>query len=104
VRGIQISNSGLLRTLAAELGCYQQESENERVFTNRFGQQIKEDIMVFQRTEHIPAEGSARAIAKDYLKEALGLATGDVRDDIAEVLSHIEGVAPSPLFDKKGVI
>jgi hypothetical protein len=104
VRGIPISNSGLLRSLAIAMRCYQQVSENERAFTNRFGQQIKEDILIFRCTEHNPVEGDARTIAEDCLKRSLDLATGDVRDDIAEVLFHIADIAPSPLFDKKGII
>jgi SAM-dependent methyltransferase len=104
VRGIPFSNSGILKKLTEELHCYKWESENERVFTNRFGLLIKEDILVFRRTGQAPLEGSAREIAKEYLEKAVSVATGDVRNDVMETLAHLDDVKPSPLFNKKGII
>jgi len=104
VRGVPFSNSGILKKLAGGLRCYNQESENERVFTNRFGLQIKEDILVFRRTRQTPVEGNARGIAEEYLERAVSIATDDVKDDIAEALAHLGDIEPSPLFNRKGII
>jgi hypothetical protein len=104
VRSIPFSNSGILRDLAIGLRCFRKESENERMFTNRFGQLIKEDILVFRRTKDNPSGRNARDVAEDYLKRAVEIAGGDVRDDITEVLSHLNEIEPSPLFNKKEII
>jgi hypothetical protein len=104
VRGIPFCNSGILRETATALGCYRQESANERVFTNRFGEKIKEDILIFRHTGYSPAPGNARAIAGDHLRASLSIATGDVRDDVAAALSALNDIESSPLFDRKGII
>ncbi len=104
VRGVPFSNSGILKKLAQGIHCYNQESENERVFTNRFGLRIKEDILVFRRTGQAPLEGNARGIAEKHLERAVSIATGDVRNDITEALAHLDDIEPSPLFDRKGII
>jgi hypothetical protein len=104
VRGVPFSNSGILKDLAIGLLCFRKESENERMFTNRFGQQIKEDILVFRRTKDNASGGNACGLAGEYLKRAVEIAGGTVRDDITEVLSNLNEIGPSPLFNKKEII
>jgi SAM-dependent methyltransferase len=104
VRGIPFSNSGILKDLAIGLRCFRKESENERMFTNRFGQQIKEDILVFRRIKDNPSGGIARGVAEDYLKRSVEISAGDVQDDITDVVSYLTEIEPSPMFNKKEII
>ncbi len=104
VRRVPFSNSGILKKLAEGLHCYKQESESERVFTNRFGLRIKEDILVFRQTGHAPLKGDARGIAEEHLKKAISIATGDVRNDVTEALALLDDIEPSPLFNRKEII
>lgn len=104
VRGIPFSNSLMLREIACSSLAYHLESQNERFFVNRFGQQIKEDILVLRQIA-LPTCGShAREIAEKHLESALAAASGDVKDDIVDVLSDIEKIEPSPFFDRKDII
>lgn len=104
VRGIPFSNSSILLQVAQGLGSYIAEMSHERTFTNRFGKQIKEDILVLRKKNHCPEPGSARSVALCHLKKGLSLASGDVSEDIAEAIAVIDDIFPSPLFSKKGII
>lgn len=104
VRGIPFSNSAILRGLTLALGCFREESAHHRVFVNRFGQQIREDILLFRRTGDAPNEGNAHDIAEEHLKKALPLANGDPHEDIVDVLSDVRSITPSSLFCRKGII
>jgi hypothetical protein len=104
VRRIPFSNSAILRGLALALSCFHEESVHHRVFVNRFGQRIREDILLFRHTGSAPTTGSASDIAQEHLEKALSLANGDPRDDIVDTLSCVHSITSSPLFCRKGVI
>jgi len=104
VRGIPFSNSGILRDLAHSIGCYTSEGERFRVFLNRFGQSIREDIIILRYDGSQPVEGSARKIAETHLERALETANGDPHDDIIEALSDIPSIMPSQMFNRKGIL
>ena len=104
VRGIPFGNSKILKKLLVNLGCFQFISEYERVFLNRFGVQIWEDILILQKISVIPRDGKAYTIVEDELKSALSSAKADVREDISKALIELEQIKPSPLFSRKEVI
>jgi DNA modification methylase len=104
IRGIPFSNSSILRDLAASLRCFESEGERHRVFTNRFGQAIREDIILLRNRGTEPSIGSAHSISEKHLKNALNIATGDPRNDIFNALSELPAIKQSPLFSKKGII
>lgn len=104
VRGIPFSNSGILREIAISLGCFHLKGERHRVFVNRFGKHIREDILILSFSGNDPVRGASRKIAEKHLKEALSNADGDPRDDIITALSDITTISASPIFNRKGVI
>ncbi len=104
VRGISFSNSSILLQIAEEMGAYQKIAAPERVFINRFGVSIKEDILVLQMCGFPPQPGNARNIAQQHLQAALHMAQGDIAVDINDALTQIATIEPSPIFDKKGII
>jgi 16S rRNA G966 N2-methylase RsmD len=104
VRGVPFMNSAIIRQLALALGAYKQESNGERAFLNRFGQEIKEDVMAFRRTVPARIRACAVAIAQEHLLRAKAGASGEVRREIAEALEAVYEISPSPLFDKKEII
>jgi hypothetical protein len=104
VRGIPFSNSSILLQIAEEMGAYKKIATPERVFTNRFGMSIKEDILVLQMCGVPPQSGNARHIAHQHLQMALHLAHGNIADDINDALTQIATIEPSPIFDKKEII
>jgi len=104
VRGIPFFNSSILLQIAEEMGAYRKLATPERVFTNRFGMDIKEDILVLQMGGTPSQHENARGIAQKHLLKALHIAKGDVADDINDALTQIATIKPSPVFDKKGII
>ena len=103
VRRIPFCNSRMLREIAYSLGCFHFSGERHRVFVNRFGKSIREDILIMRLIGNIPSHGEARRIAEAHLKQALAFAGGEPRADIEAALSDLQTVVASPLFDRKGV-
>lgn len=104
VRGMPFSNSKILENIACSMNCYAAEMVHERVFTNRFGKTIKEDILVFRKIDKTPTTGNGRQVAYEQLEMAHSLASGDVYNDITEAISQVDEIQASPLFSLKGVI
>ena len=104
VRGIPFSNSAILREIADSLGCFRLEGERHRVFVNRFGKSIREEILVVCSTGAAPVEGTARHVAQGHLEGALQHAAGEPRDDIEAALSEIATISTSPILTRKGLI
>jgi SAM-dependent methyltransferase len=104
VRGIPFSNSRILIELAQGLLSYEQVTASERVFTNRFGKSIKENILVLRKANHSPVTGNARQVATSHLEKALQISEGDIAEDVRDTLAQMEVILPSPLFSKKGII
>jgi len=104
IRGIPFLNSSMLLQIAEGMGAYKKLAAPERVFTNRFGMTIKEDILVLQMCGIPSKHGNARQIAQQHLQTALHTASNDIADDINNALIQIDTIKPSPIFDKKGII
>ncbi len=75
----------------------------ERSFINKFGVDIKEDILVATKTNTSIQGNSARVIAKESLEKAFEYAPNDVKPDFQEIFKTIETVEPSPIFNKKNI-
>ncbi len=104
VRGIPFSNSAIIRDLASSLNCFQMEGERYRVFTNRFGKAIREDILVMSLLRIPPLAGEARGVAMKHLQDAFRGADGDRRNDISQALAEVSTINPSPILTRKGQI
>jgi len=103
VRGVPFFNAEIAARLAIEAVGYRLALRQERVFTNRFGQQIYEDILHFQKPcpqkpilHHI---NQARIIAKSVLQAGLEhVESDDVRSDLLDAIKKVPEVAPSPRY------
>lgn len=104
VRGVPFSNSAIIRQLGDSLGCFRLDGERHRVFVNRFGKAIREDILVMTSTGNVPVQGAARQIAQRHLEDALQRAHGEPRDDIVAALSEVSTISASPILSRKGLI
>lgn len=104
VRGIPFGNSAIVKALITQNDAYGDTSVHERVFVNRFGQSIYEDILVARRMGSSKQSGSARDLARSLLTGSIRAAVGDVRQDIEDALALSQSVTPSPLFDRSAVI
>lgn len=104
VRGIAFGNSAIAKALIERNGAYSLSVCHERVFVNRFGQSIFEDILIARRTGDPTVGESARAVASSVLRRTLDEADGDVRANLEEALGLIGSIQPSPLFNKATLI
>lgn len=101
VRGVPFYNGRLIAAVAGVTG-FELTTRQERVFTNRFGQSIFEDILHFRRSDSIKEDAlsEARYLATTCLSEAVEAAVGEVRHDILEAIKSAPKVLPSPLYDR----
>jgi len=104
VRGAAFGNSEIVASLIERSGAFAKPKSHERVFTNRYGQSIYEDILVAQRIGLPDESEQARGVAKTALLAALKDQVGDVRANIEEAIGLIDSVRPSPLFNKAALI
>jgi SAM-dependent methyltransferase len=104
VRGVAFSNSAIIRQVADSLGCFRLEGERYRVFVNRFGKSIREDILVMSTGGSAPTGGAARQIARLHLEDAVPRAGGEPRQGILVALSEISTILASPILTRKGLI
>jgi hypothetical protein len=102
VMGVPFYNGEIVTEVAhAALG-FDLLFRQERVFVNRFGQRIYEDILhLSPSTEGRPAVALelARDVALTFLAAASGIAAGETREQIRRAIGAAEAVSPSPIFD-----
>lgn len=99
VRGIQFLNGEIAARLAVDAVGYRLLLRQERVFTNRFGQRIYEDILHFTKGQSLLAgsQEQAREVALFILQQALTHASEQsVRDDLVDAIEKVTIVSPSP--------
>ena len=76
----------------------------ERKFTNKFGNSIKEDIIITTKTGELVKTLSGRNIALKHLENCLHTSTNGVFADITDAINNIDEVTASPIFDPKYII
>ncbi|MDR0379013.1 MAG: hypothetical protein LBI62_03565 [Candidatus Accumulibacter sp.] len=104
VRGVAFGNSKIVASLIERSGAFAKPKSHERMFTNRYGQSIHEDILIAQRVGLPDENEQARDVASASLSAALKNQAGDVRANIEEAIGLIDSVCPSPLFNKAALI
>jgi hypothetical protein len=101
VRGQRFENGTLLYGLGVGGAGFGLVRRHERVFINRFGERIVEDLLVFAKDTGFPKRGYelARALSVALLEKARENAPCEVARDIRGALANVERVAPSPIYD-----
>lgn len=103
VRKTPFYNSEIIAEVAAKVCGFKLGLKQERVFTNRFGQSIYEDILHFAPGDPAlpPAERDAevRRIAYRVLEETLGRCSDEVRNDIESARLAVPRVKPSQILN-----
>lgn len=102
VRGARIFNGEIVAQIGYAVSGFDLVLRQERVFVNRFGQRIFEDILHFSPpTADLGAEflTEARHVGKHVLEAALVAAPDRAKNDIRSALERLEVVKPSPVFD-----
>lgn len=103
VRGTRFFNGELAAELASECAGFGVERRQERVFRNRFGNSIHEDIVHLLPTGETPSEKHALAeaqnIAAQMLIAARPLAPAKEIAGLEEAIERVRGVSPSPMMN-----
>ena len=101
ILGTRFFNSEIVVEVAHRTLGFDLALKQERVFTNRFGERIFEDILHFIPPVHAPAPDfleQAREVAGEALKSACKLAPDKSQSTINEALEVLTNILPSSLF------
>lgn len=100
VRKTRFFNGEIMAALASRGVGLSFASRQERVFMNRFGEQIFEDILHFdvKKDSDLKPEGP-RAIAREFLEKARTRTPQESLGDLEEALSLVNEVQVSPIYD-----
>jgi hypothetical protein len=100
VRKTPFWNGKILRALVSQCCGLETIMQQERVFTNRFGTAIYEDILHFELHQTDAAEAliKAREISKRVLCDARKRAPSESLCDLNEAIEKADTVAPSPFI------
>lgn len=107
IRGTPFYNGEIVAEVAFKAVNMNMVLRQQRVFKNKFGDNIYEDILHFNPNSNVHNKdkmiGMAREIAEKVLRESLKEAAIEVKADIADAIKNINAVKPSPFFDKKNI-
>ncbi|MDR1974390.1 MAG: site-specific DNA-methyltransferase [Bacteroidales bacterium] len=76
----------------------------ERKFINKFGNDIKEDIIIAKKVNNLSKSFYGREIALKHLEKSLKTTQNGVQTDIQDAINTIKEVMPSPVFNSKNII
>jgi hypothetical protein len=103
VRRVPFYNGQMVTELIEALGAFAPVEKYERVFLNKFGNDIREDIIIVRKNRAEPTGQVARKIALRNLESALDRAEGEAAQDLRDAINEVESVEPSPIFSQEGV-
>jgi hypothetical protein len=98
VRKTRFLNGEIVAALAVRSAGFCFASRQERVFQNRFGDMIYEDILHFTLTPAGRSLTPPAEIARALLCDALKRAPTESIEDLRDALDRVDEVAPSPLY------
>lgn len=105
VRGIPFMNGQLIIDIIKGCGGFSDVRVLERQFMNKFGTNIKEDIIIATRTGiELCTERFGLDIAVGQLKTGLNIAEGLVREDLVDAIANAELIKESPILNNKQII
>ena len=104
VRKTPFYNGAIIRELMIRMAGFKEVTNHERKFTNRFGLDIKEDIIISRKTDSQPSESHAKEVALKHLESALPGTVGDIRMDLQDAIKNLDDIEQSPLLDMKEIL
>ena len=104
VLGVAFFNGELVAELAVQGAALEFEKRQERVFRNRYGADIYEDILHFRKIDPVPDEDASLRTARGIAEQVLSAAGRDVsRNGITDAIASLDRVPPSPILDPGAV-
>ncbi|MGA2035412.1 MAG: DNA methyltransferase [Thermoguttaceae bacterium] len=103
VRKTRFFNGEIVASLAVRCASFGLSIRQERVFQNRFGEKIYEDILHFLPLSSSGAITRPTEVAREVLTAAIQRAPAESLDDLRDALQRIDEVEPSPLYTPSAV-
>ena len=101
VRGTRFFNGEIVTEVAVQSVGLKIERRQERVFRNRYGTDIYEDILHFRSTGEIPENEWCVAVARKIAKKVLSASRCSVplqeRSGIRHAMDRLDETVPSPM-------
>jgi len=104
VRGTPFYNGQLVIEIIEKSNGFSDIKTLERQFTNKFGINIKEDIIIATKTNDLTDIHNGRTIATSHLERSLKTSQNGVHIDLAEAIKNCGEVKESPFFNPLNVI
>ncbi len=105
VLGAPFYNADIVEKIAVASGSFDVLLRQERVFTNRFGEPIREDILNLRRESYTADSAVAQKVGRSVAREALAAAASGVPETnshlLADALSRVEEISGTPVFDSQ---
>ncbi len=103
VRGTPFYNGQLVIEIIEKTKGFSEIKKMERQFTNKFGINIKEDIIIATKTNDLSNSLNGRTIATSHLERSLKTSQNGVHSDLAEAILNSKDIKESPIFDSKNI-
>lgn len=102
VLGVPFYNAAIISRLASVSGAFESCLTQKRVFRNRFGRHIREELLHLSSNGALLSEKAAdevaRIVAVDVLKQGLERAPEESREALEEAVSKVPYTAGTPLW------
>ena len=103
VLGVPFHNAEIVEALAEQIGMFDLAIRQHRVFQNRFGQDIREDILNLTRRSYSNgcglSESVGRTVALNALRSGFPFVASKNRPLLDEAVAEVERTEGTPVFD-----
>jgi SAM-dependent methyltransferase len=103
VLGSPFYNADIVEQLAVQSGAFTLALRQKRMFNNRFGDTIREDILNLRRDVYTANSEMPTIVGHTVAREALSLACSTVKDDnrdlLADAIGQVERINGTPIFN-----
>jgi hypothetical protein len=103
VLGAPFYNADILDRIARESGLFDVVLRQKRVFLNRFGQEIREDVLNLERRCSISDQMTplilGRTVAREALKTAMPVVAQGNNGLLKEAIERVNEIGGTPIFD-----
>ncbi len=104
VRKTPFYNGSIVQEILSKMQGFKPIENLERSFTNKFGEVIKEDILVVSKADYKVDFEIGKSVAEKHLEQALVTSNDDsIILDLRDAIENINAIEPSPLFSPKSI-
>jgi DNA modification methylase len=104
VRNTPFYNGQIVADILKATNGFEEINTLERHFINKFGNDIKEDILIYRKTNEMSPSFHAKEIAYKHMENSLLTLEGDIKLDLEEAMKSISIIEPSPIFNSNQIL